>query len=560
MEDTSHRHSQTISNQKEELDRLNHANVTLQRQLKEDEERLTNEKKEEVGEIEAMLTKEREKRKDAEATVERAREQEQATEITIREAEARIQQLLIEKENAENNLKESKEREKRAEEREMKAHADRREAELTRQKMEEEKKKAETERAKMEEEKKKAETERAKMEEEKTKAETERTKMEEENQKAEEMLKTIEEQKGQVEREKEKLSDEVKRTLQELGEARSEKEKNEREKSEMSEKMKQMRVMMGPEWAGTESLKTLGIHSVCMSRFGIFCNSHICKMKKGHQYLPSRGDESVVSVPGKLSIIWIPLTYIPNPCQTLDRTAHKLTPTTLTQIIKLEKDNEWRTAFTVPIDEGEWELKIKTIERPFLDVMLGFLKYPLPENATQSHCGTYSGRIGGDFILINGGMWQRGEFKPAGTNKKCDRVGQTAAIRVNMSTREARLFVDDEEQPGIFTKIPSPLCLGITTQDQNAHIEIFHLATTDILMTEPGQQTFSKSARIKTLEKEKLKMEEKMERMRKMLRTEWIGTESLKTFDRTVHMSSIEGECGTTLAKTPLLLLFLHAD
>ncbi|KAK2949403.1 hypothetical protein BLNAU_15699 [Blattamonas nauphoetae] len=123
-----------------------------------------------------------------------------------------------------------------------------------------------------------------------------------------------------------------------------------------------------------------------------------------------------------------------------------LTPTTLTQIVKLEKGTDWRTAFTVPIDEGEWELKIRGSDTSW-NVMLGFIRHPLPENATQNQ----------------GGMWQGGEFKPAGTNKKCDRVGQTATIRVNMSTREARLFVDDSEQPGIFSDIPSPLCLGIST-------------------------------------------------------------------------------------------------
>ncbi|KAK2947866.1 putative CBL-interacting protein kinase 30 [Blattamonas nauphoetae] len=45
--------------------------------------------------------------------------------------------------------------------------------------------------------------------------------------------------------------------------------------------------------------------------------------------------------------------------RTLDTTAHKLTPTTLTQIIVTSNDKPWRTAFTRPIDKGEWELKIR---------------------------------------------------------------------------------------------------------------------------------------------------------------------------------------------------------
>ncbi|KAK2942430.1 putative Carbon catabolite-derepressing protein kinase [Blattamonas nauphoetae] len=43
--------------------------------------------------------------------------------------------------------------------------------------------------------------------------------------------------------------------------------------------------------------------------------------------------------------------------QTLDRTAHRLTPTTLTHF-GTPRDNPLRTAFTRSIDEGEWEFKI----------------------------------------------------------------------------------------------------------------------------------------------------------------------------------------------------------
>ncbi|KAK2954851.1 hypothetical protein BLNAU_10181 [Blattamonas nauphoetae] len=159
-------------------------------------------------------------------------------------------------------------------------------------------------------------------------------------------------------------------------------------------------------------------------------------------------------------------------------TVHSLTPTTLTQLIVTSDDDSWRTAFTFPIDEGEWELKIRGSVQASLLVMLGFLRHPLPDNASQFQCGYYGSGIGGDFSLWKGGMWHAGkEFKPAGTNKKCDRAGQTAAIRVNMRTREARLFVDEEEQPGIFTDIPSPLCFGITTgfRSENLSVEVLWL-------------------------------------------------------------------------------------
>ncbi|KAK2963816.1 putative Carbon catabolite-derepressing protein kinase [Blattamonas nauphoetae] len=168
--------------------------------------------------------------------------------------------------------------------------------------------------------------------------------------------------------------------------------------------------------------------------------------------------------------------------KTFDETAHMLAPTTLTHIIDPTEEYPWRTAFTIQINEGEWELKVRRSEQTGVNVMLSFLKHPLPDKATQFHCGSYLDGIGGDFFLWDGRMWHAGkEFKPVGTNKKCDRVGQTAAIRVNMSTREARLFVDDEEQPGIFTDIPSPLCLAISTGCQNEQIEVLHLARTDVM-------------------------------------------------------------------------------
>ncbi|KAK2961035.1 putative Carbon catabolite-derepressing protein kinase [Blattamonas nauphoetae] len=230
-----------------------------------------------------------------------------------------------------------------------------------------------------------------------------------------------EERLKKAEKEKEKLSDEMKKIVKELEETREEKEKSEREKREMTEKIERMRMMLRTEWKGTESL------------------------------------------------------------QTVDRTAHRLTPTTLTQIIKLDEGNDWRTAFTFPIDEGEWELKIRGND-PLWNVTLGFLKHPLPDNATHADCSAYDGGIGGDFLLYSGEMWKTGiEIKPTGTNTRDTQVGQTAAIRVNMRKREARLFVDDEEQPKIFTGIPSPLCLAISTHNQNQPIEVLHLLRTDTI-------------------------------------------------------------------------------
>ncbi|KAK2949789.1 hypothetical protein BLNAU_15271 [Blattamonas nauphoetae] len=123
----------------------------------------------------------------------------------------------------------------------------------------------------------------------------------------------------------------------------------------------------------------------------------------------------------------------------------------------------FRTAFTAPLTEGEWELKIRGTSSLFANLLLGYLKHPLRPNATQKSCGSWADGSGGGFVLKTGQMWKGGEFKPAGTNKKCLRNGQTAAIQVNMSRRRARLFVDDEAQPGVFTDLPSPLCLALTT-------------------------------------------------------------------------------------------------
>ncbi|KAK2953379.1 hypothetical protein BLNAU_11665 [Blattamonas nauphoetae] len=155
---------------------------------------------------------------------------------------------------------------------------------------------------------------------------------------------------------------------------------------------------------------------------------------------------------------------------TLDPTSHQVTPTILSSNHIVEEGTPfWRTAFTLPLDEGEWELKIRATQSTMQNVSLGFLQHPLPPNATQLECGAYHSGIGGNFILWHGRMWREGkELRPAGTNMRCQQFGQTAAIRVNMSTREARLVVDEKDQPGIFTDIPSPLCLGITSRRDTA--------------------------------------------------------------------------------------------
>ncbi|KAK2947863.1 hypothetical protein BLNAU_17188 [Blattamonas nauphoetae] len=178
----------------------------------------------------------------------------------------------------------------------------------------------------------------------------------------------------------------------------------------------------------------------------------------------------------KLQLADLPIWVGTKALRPFDRTAHSLTPTTLTQIIITPEDNPWRTAFTHLIENFVWEFRIKISQTTFSNAMLGFLRYPLPDDARQRNCGSYFGGIGGDFNLETGGMWKEGkEFKPDGTNKRCDRIGQTAAIRVNMMTRVAILIVDDEKQPGFFADIPSPLCLAISTHDQDQFVEVLWL-------------------------------------------------------------------------------------
>ncbi|KAK2944499.1 putative Ypt/Rab-type GTPase ypt7 [Blattamonas nauphoetae] len=151
--------------------------------------------------------------------------------------------------------------------------------------------------------------------------------------------------------------------------------------------------------------------------------------------------------------------------QTYDRDFHVLSQDTLALCKTVrEQGGHWRTALTMPITSGLWELKLRAKTHSFVNINLGYLSHPLPKNATRLFCGGFFGGMGGDFIPADGSMWKGGRIvRAVGTNRKCDRVGQTAAIRVNMTSREARLFVDDEEQPGFFTSIPMELCLGIST-------------------------------------------------------------------------------------------------
>ncbi|KAK2944094.1 hypothetical protein BLNAU_20978 [Blattamonas nauphoetae] len=294
----------------------------------------------------------------------------------------------------------------------------------------------------------------AQAEEEKRSAEEKMRSAEEGKRMAEERQRRVEEQKGQALRDKEKLKHEVTRTREDLRKARDEKETSEREKREMA--------------AEKDNLTT---EVILMKQECEEARKEKVKSEKEIQRLMRIVEEQ------KLQLADVPIWVGTESLQTLDRTAHRLTQATLTQIVKLELGANWRTAFTHPIDEGEWELKIRASGNTFMNVRPGFLRHPLPADATQKHCGNHVGGIGGDFNLWSGGMWKDGEFKPKGTNKKCDGVGQTAAIRVNMWTREARLFVDEEEQPGIFTDIPSPLCLGITTgfTIENHSVEVLWL-------------------------------------------------------------------------------------
>ncbi|KAK2946581.1 putative Carbon catabolite-derepressing protein kinase [Blattamonas nauphoetae] len=130
----------------------------------------------------------------------------------------------------------------------------------------------------------------------------------------------------------------------------------------------------------------------------------------------------------------------------------------------------WKTSFTFPLGDGEWELKIKLGPLSDSQIYLGFHSYPLPRRTAEITCGSYFNGFGGDFDLWDGAMGRGGRFiEPAGTNKSCNSAGQTAAIRINFETREVRLFVDEEEQPGIFTCIQPINCLGISTTSKQMY-------------------------------------------------------------------------------------------
>ncbi|KAK2949795.1 putative Cyclin-dependent kinase 2 [Blattamonas nauphoetae] len=163
-----------------------------------------------------------------------------------------------------------------------------------------------------------------------------------------------------------------------------------------------------------------------------------------------------------------------------DAKTHKLTADSVVQTVKLGQD--WRTVFTFGLIEGEWELTIRGSQNPLSSVLLGFLRFPLPDDCLLNHCGKYDKPIGGDFDLSNGRMWSQGkELRPAGTNKACTKVGQTASIRVDLTKREARLLIDGIAQPGFFTNIPFQVCLGMSTgySERKCAVEIVHLRRLD---------------------------------------------------------------------------------
>ncbi|KAK2948402.1 hypothetical protein BLNAU_16657 [Blattamonas nauphoetae] len=213
--------------------------------------------------------------------------------------------------------------------------------------------------------------------------------------------------------------------------------------------------------------------------------------------------------------------------RTFDEKSHSLSDTILTQIIKLEKGPNWRSAFTFPVAEGEWELKIRTTTNTFLNIMLGYLAYPLPQDAELHHAGWFGREAGGDFILTSGMMWRGGKYMEEGTNKKCDAALQTAAIRVNMEKREARLFVDDEEQPGVFKDIPQIVCLSVATgcTELNESVEIVWMKRID-----PDEKS--------TLERRRREDRRMLLEGAIVNLPIWMGTEALRTIDESVHTLS----------------------
>ncbi|KAK2959755.1 putative colicin import membrane protein [Blattamonas nauphoetae] len=329
----------------------------------------------------------------------------------ISKMEAHNKELADRLEQTEIDKKTAEEAQKKAEAEKKTAEEGKKKAEAEKKTAEEGKKKAEAEKKTAEEGKKKAEAEKKTAEEGKKKAEAEKKTAEEGKKKAEAEKKTAEEGKKKAEAEKKTAEEGKKKAEAEKKTAEETKHKAERDFKQLIREVKELKLQLEnlPIWVGTKSIKKF------------------------------------------------------------DERAHTLSPTFLTQIIKIDKITSWRTAFTFPIWDGVYEFKVQATQNTLMNLSLGFLRHPLPEDATQTQSGCYTSGIGGEFFLWNGSMWKGGLFKPEGTNKTCRDFGQTAAIQVNMSTREAKLLIDDEEQPGFFTDIPRPLCLGITTGFRMEH-------------------------------------------------------------------------------------------
>ncbi|KAK2949490.1 hypothetical protein BLNAU_15578 [Blattamonas nauphoetae] len=142
---------------------------------------------------------------------------------------------------------------------------------------------------------------------------------------------------------------------------------------------------------------------------------------------------------------------------------HTRSPTLLTQTTLLETD-EWRSVFSFDVGSKVWELKIRISSERSTSICLGFLKSPLPRDPSLQTPGSNSKWVGGHFVLCDGSVWTKGKVQSEpGTNKTLTKAGQTAAIQVDLQKKEARLFVDDEIQPGVIRGIPSKLCLTIST-------------------------------------------------------------------------------------------------
>ncbi|KAK2947614.1 putative Cyclin-dependent kinase 2 [Blattamonas nauphoetae] len=202
--------------------------------------------------------------------------------------------------------------------------------------------------------------------------------------------------------------------------------------------------------------------------------------------------------------------------RTLDPSSHALTSTTLSQIVPLTGKNAWRTVLTFPITEGKWELRLRALPDTFENVTVGYLRYPFTVSETSKRSSEWENGFGGDFILADGSMRKGGkEYKPAGTNKTCTKQGQIVCLHLNLSRNEAKLDIDEKRQPGIFTHIPSQVCLTISTTGEKKSFEIVWLRQ---LRSDPTQFQIEQSQATLNC---------------------WVGTESLKTFDPTSHLLTL---------------------